>query len=372
MKIGTGLLILCLSCLTGSASAAVLDVNNAVLSKNMASRQIDNIRKRLANLRLGVAGSSSIAQLQKEDLDLSEPILPQRGGEAAADGNSWAGVFANGQYGNTIHRGSINEDGFESEHRTLTAGSDYQVTDKFVAGVAFAGDGESMVIDRQGGGVDMAGYGMLAYLSYYLTNKSYIEAVWAAHRNKVNSTRQIAYTINNQAFSAIAYGDSRNELASVSVGIGHEAYFRRGFTVNVAANYDLLKTLFNPYAEIGAGDRDLVFDQRDNNFGIYSLSAQATYAIRFPGGVLIPQADVIWKHEFEDDPGSVRAYYRTDPNQSKFTLYTEAPDTDYFQVNLGANYLVAGGSLGSLYFEKTVGRKGYAIYNISLGIRVPL
>jgi len=342
-----------------------------------ASQQIDNVRKRLAALRLGVSGTSSLSQLYLRSngqlYSLADMMsLTSNGGGASADMHNRVGIFASGHFGAGSHDENENEAGYDNTARGVSAGADYRITEKFVAGVALGNNFASMDIYNDGGNVNVGGYSLLAYSSYYLTRKAYIEAVWSVHKNSLDSRRNINYSVNNISKSDSAYSETDNGIANISVGIGYDAYFKRGLTANVEANIDILKTAFDGYVESGAGDKNLVVGKRESTLTVYSLGTQVSYAVKFSDGVLIPQGNFAWKHEFEKDPSQFSAYFRDDPSQRKFSFNSELPDTDYFLLNLGVSYIDAGGTAGYLNYEKTLGKTGYSLYTFNMGLRVPM
>jgi len=291
------------------------------------------------------------------------------GGGAAADGNHKMSYFMNGSFGGTTHDESRYEDGYSLSNRAITLGVDYRVNDNLVAGAAFGSSHSGMDIDSSGGNVSTNGISLLAYSSFYLTSKSYVEGVWAMHKNSLDSTRNIDYSVQGQAQHASALSESDNAVFSISVGTGYEMYLKHGVTMNLSAAVDSVSSGFDGYAESGASDKNLVVSKREFTQTTYNLNAKLTKAVSFPSGVLLPQLDWTWKHDFNDKVQQIEARYRADPSKTLFTLYTEAPDSDYFQFNVGASYIVPGGNTGFLYYEKTLGKSGYSVYSMSLGIR---
>jgi len=346
-------------------------------TQQLAIQQIDNVRKRLANLRLSISGTNSLSQLYFNWAGKAYAVadlfdsLPTGAGASADEVNS-VGYFVSGLFGVGGHDQSVYEAGYDSFARGITAGLDYRITDKFVAGVAFGNNNSNIEVDNKGGYVDIGGYSLLAYTSYYLTAKSYVETVWSVHKNFLDTTRNLDYNVNSAIRHASASSDSENGIFNVSIGTGYELYYKRGFSMNIAANLDVLKTAFDGYSENGAGDKNLVIDKRETSLTVYSLKTQTSYARRYSGGLLMPQLDFAWKHAFDEEATKLRAYYLNDPNKKYFTFLSEVPDKDYFQLNLGLSYIINGGTTGFLDYQRTLGKLGYSQFNLSMGLRVPI
>ncbi|MFV2055520.1 MAG: autotransporter domain-containing protein, partial [Thiohalomonadales bacterium] len=117
---------------------------------------------------------------------------------------------------------------------------------------------------------------------------------------------------------------------------------------------------------------NLIIDKRKLSQTIYSFDTLFTYAISTRGGVIIPQMNIIWKHEFNDDADIVQGRFRNDPDKVTFSFDTEIPDTDYFKLNLGVSQILPGGNTGFIYYERILSKDSYSLSNLSLGIRIPL
>jgi len=346
------------------------------MSALQASQQIDNIRHRLSSLRQSISGAGALSGLHlnwnNRSYAINDMLADERGGAAAADSSAGKNLsyFVNGSFGGTSHDQSSYEDGYSMSNRALTAGSDYRINNNLVAGAAVGSSNSGMEIDSSGGDVSTSGVSLLAYTSYYLTPRTYIEGVWAMHKNSLDSTRNINYSVQGVSQHESASSDTDNTIYSISVGTGYETYFNQGVTLTVSANVDNIQSGFDGYAESGAGDKNLVVNKRQFSQTTYILNSKLTKAISLPTGVLIPQMDFNWKHEFEKDAQEIKARFRADPSKSVFAINTEAPDSDYFQLNLGASYIVPGGNTGFMYYEKTLGKTGYSTYSLSLGLRL--
>lgn len=312
-----------------------------------ALRQIDYVKLRMSNLRLSIVGNLGGSDNQ-------------------------TALYAGAYVGDSSHDASMLEDAYESQSRGFTASADYRITDKFIAGAAFGSDHASMDIADKGGRIDSKGYKLMAYASYYMSEKAYLETVWSAHKNRLVATRNIDYLVAGNARSAVATSEADNGIVSVGLGTGYEAYSKQGLRLNLSANVDVLKASFDAYSERGAGDKALLLSKRETTTPIYTLNGQLNYALRFSGGVLIPEMDLSWVHEFDDEAATIEASFRDDPRHATFRLSGEAPDTDYYLMQLGANYIIGGGTTGYFYYNTSLGRRGYSQYMLNLGISIPV
>ena len=344
------------------------------LSAIQSNQQIDNVRRRMAVLRQGISGPGPLSDLrlnwEKKSYAVNDILDRSSGGAAAADGNEKLSAFVNGSFGGANHNSSVYEDGYSLSNRGITGGVDFRFNSQLIGGVALGSNRSSMDVDNSGGSVSSSGFSLLGYGSYYVTAQTYVEAIWALHKNSLDATRNMDYTVQGQAQHASAISSTDNAVTSLSLGTGYEKYFSKGITLTSSANLDWVKSGFDGYAESGASDKNLVVSKRSISQQTYSLNGKLTKAVSLPSGVLIPQLDFTWKHEFDGDAQTLEARYRADPTKTYFYLSTETPDTDYFQFNLGASYVVPGGNTGFIYYEKTLAKSGYSIYSLSLGLRM--
>lgn len=345
---------------------------------NLAAQKIDDIRKRLAALRLGMQGfdSSKLTLRSSEGNPVSLADLlayadNERGGGASAD-SRWngLGVFVSGNVGAGDHAQNIQEDAYQFKTRGLTVGSDYRVSEKAVAGVALGLSTMDMSVADNGGDLELKGYSAIGYSSYYLNPKLFIEAIAAIYANQLTANRSITDPLAGT--TSQANGDTDNNMVSVSAGGGYEIYSQRGLTFNMSGSMDVVASAFDGYAESGAPSANLVIEKRQTTQSTMTINAQLVQAISSASGVLLPQVDVGWRHEFEADASAVEGSFRGDPLGRRFKFSTEKPDTDYFKLNAGFSYIVPGGNTGFVYYEKILGRSGFTEYKLSLGIRVEL
>ena len=100
------------------------------------------------------------------------------------------------------------------------------------------------------------------------------------------------------------------------------------------------------------------------------MGGQVSYAFSQSWGVLVPQFSAEWVHEFEDDQEELSAVFRGDINRTPFIIKTRRPDTDYFNLGVGASAQFAGGKSAFLSFETVLGYEDLDLYTIQGGFRM--
>ncbi|MFV2058495.1 MAG: autotransporter outer membrane beta-barrel domain-containing protein, partial [Thiohalomonadales bacterium] len=168
---------------------------------------------------------------------------------------------------------------------------------------------------------------------------------------------------------ATADSETDNGVVSFSFGSGYEMLSRSGLTMNLIGNLDYIQSGIDGYQETGAPGYNLTIEKREESKFTSTINISSTYAISQRNGILIPQFDLAWKHEFVDDTNTIAGAFVSDPVNTGFSFDTLSPDTDYFKARLGIQYLIPGGNTGFASYERTFARSNYEDYNISVGMR---
>lgn len=352
------------------------------MSVGIAKQQVDNIRARLSNLRLGNRGSSTSQFSFKSDnnkiVRLDELFLTDsRGGGASAiiARSSKLSVFSSGTVGSGRHDQSSNEDGYALRSSGLSFGVDYRIDSQTVLGAALGTNSSGIIINQDpnglqnGGDLDVQGFNLIGYGSYYVNSKTYLESIVSLYQNTFTATRNVEFSSNGTEISSSSSSETNNGMFSLSLGAGHEVYYRKGLTLNASGNLDYIKTSFDGYAESGGGGVDLSIDSRREEQLTANISLHGSYAISTASGVFVPQFDVAWKHEFIQDAVTVKGTFSNDPNGTRFTFNSDKIDPDYFMLNIGLSYIIPGGTTGYMTFDKSLGRSRYSEYRFSTGVR---
>jgi len=188
------------------------------LAASLAKQQVDNIRSRLAALRQEIRGANasrlSFKSNDNRSIAFNQLFAPDaRGGAAGADSNTGRiGVFGSGVIGGGKHDKSQNEDGYKLTSRGVSFGSDYRVDRNTVAGAAIGFNSSDMTVDDNGGNLEVQGFSLLGYGSFYLNPKTYVEAIIAAYKNTFTAARIIEYDISGVTQSLLASSETNNGM----------------------------------------------------------------------------------------------------------------------------------------------------------------
>ena len=100
------------------------------------------------------------------------------------------------------------------------------------------------------------------------------------------------------------------------------------------------------------------------------IRGSAAFSTNF--GVLIPEINAEWVHEFMNDQRDIVVQFDQDlrANPSKFSYNNESPDRDYFHVGGGLSILLAHGIQPYVNFQALVGHSYFTDYIGTIGGRV--
>jgi uncharacterized protein YhjY with autotransporter beta-barrel domain len=361
----------------------------------LATQQLHNVGGRLAAVRQGAQGVSvaglnfvhdgqvlsAAALLQglpiKTLAALNFPQDQSVLSAAAQPGSSVesplarsnVGVFVSGTVSGGDRTASSNEDGFKHASYGLTAGSDYRFSNHAVAGVAVGLAQTAVDFEKDSGTLDVHGLSFTGYGTYYVSDKTYLEAVLAYNAHQFKSTRKFDYTTGTTHVLASTVGKSNSKLVAGSLGGGYEALTQGAFAANLSARFDYLNSNLDGYSESGAPGLDLAIQKQDTQTTVSSLGAQFSYALSFRWGVILPQFSLAWNHAFNDNAALIKGSFVADQTQTTFAFKSDAPDRDYTSVGLGASLIVPGGNTGFVHYETTRGKAYWSDYNVALGVR---
>lgn len=367
-------------------------------SIEVSGAQIDNIGARLGALRRGATGLSlqgltfNIDGRKVSGDELFGVQAPNiRGGAAGADetGFSRLGVFVNGNYGWGDRDATLRQSGFDFDNYGITAGVDYRFTDQFVLGAAFGYGNTDIEIDAQGGTLDTDAYSVSVYGSYYPTQAFYIDAIVSGGLNDHDQARSIRYDIDIRVedgniipgertlVNQTATAEFDSDQISASLGSGYN-FSQNGWT-------------FGPYGRLGYVDVDvdgfrenisnptapgsglgLEIDEQDFTSFTLAVGGQVTRAISMPWGVLLPQFNVEYVHEFENDNDAIAGRFLGDPSGTTFFLPTDEPDRNYVNLSVGASAVFAEGRSAFIQYQTLLGYEDLESHAIGVGLRIEL
>jgi uncharacterized protein YhjY with autotransporter beta-barrel domain len=387
--------------------------SQSTLATRVTNGQFSNIAGRLNSLRIGGASVAGGGRVAFADPKNNDPLArvrtgdvalsggPMRGGAAAADvEGSRLGWFLDGSYNTGDRDHSINEDGFDFDAGSVTAGLDWSFgsgvfgasagIDSYDADFDTVLDGGGEVVS--GGNVEVEGVTGSIFGAWYLGN-FYLDGIVSFGSLDSDIARNIVYASNNPDCAPACPSQART-LAGETDGDFISGGFTAGYDTSWA-NWDVSTTLSLNYRDIDIDGYDETDSEPNGGLALRYASQtiesrRSILAFAFSRnisrtfGVLVPHLRAEWHHEFEDDPLTLSAKYVVEddlPNGSApdnfttpaciscFRFSTDEIDTDFALVGVGVSAVFAGRLQMYGAYDALLGLDNLTSNTFSLGIR---
>jgi outer membrane lipase/esterase len=326
---------------------------------------------------LGVASaqaraSAMAARIATESVDrrLDEVKEDEPGGGGSFE---WAAgrlsVFLSGDFGRADREQSDFETGYEADSYGGTVGADYRFGDRLVTGLALSFAKSESDYDANAGDLDTDSLTATAYASYSATENLYFDAYLGHGWLDYDGGRTVAFALNTGVVvNGAAAGDTDGRQWIAGARAGYD-FFRGALTVGPYAKLDYSSTDIDGFTETSATGLALTFQDQDIRSLQSALGAQASYALSYSWGVLLPAARAEWVHEFDDDRRTITASFAGDPTATPIAIQTDSPDRDFFRVGLSLSAVLPGGVSPFADYEHRLGHRFLDEQKFSVGVR---
>ena len=357
---------------------------------------IVTLGSRLASLRAGAA--SLFAFNIDREKDRGPILLASQNSSTASDAaarsdNSNAfsrlgfflnGIGAFGDRGSTLNPSAFEgESGFDFETSGVLTGLDYRFTDEFILGTAFGYATTDADLDDDGGDIDADGYNVSVYGTYYV-HQFYIDAIAGFGGNDYDATRNIRVSGLSglsgsgppQYLDGVAKADIDGWHYSFSVGAGYD-FTSGGFNIGPYARLNYFRMRIDNYREevqnlSGNSDVEgvgLKIEDQDIVSLATVVGGQVSYSLSTALGVFVPHVSFEWEHEYDNDSREVIAEYVHDDKNNTFTIKTDSPDRNFFNLGVGLSAVFPRGITAFVYYETPIGLEDVTSHNFTGGLR---
>lgn len=319
--------------------------------------QTANIGARIDALRMGARGFQVAWHQQAYPYG-----NPYQGGNAGAEGNllsNW-GTFLNGGYTIGDRDPTDREDAFEFDAWSLTAGVDYRLHPSLIVGAALGViqgkvdfDGSKSIV---AGEIETDSW-LLTAFSAYEWQQFYADASLTYGQTDFDMERRISYPSNNVLIAAtnkLALSNTDADQLSVTVQGGYIAH-HNSWTFGPTAALDYVTTNIDGYSETNADEFNLTVKGQSIDSFTTRLGGRVQYAANQSWGVLVPQLDLEWIHEFENDAREIAAKFADDVTDTYFNVITDDPDANYFIATVSVSLVMQNGLQAFVSYKTPLG-----------------
>jgi outer membrane autotransporter protein len=124
------------------------------------------------------------------------------------------------------------------------------------------------------------------------------------------------------------------------------------------------------YQESGSTGLELIYDNQNISSLTTNVGLSASMALSTRLGVLVPQATAEYVHEFLNDQRSVGFTLVDTISRRRFLFQTDLPDRNFFNVGLGAVFILPSGISTFVNVRELVGYNTRRATNVTVGLRV--
>ena len=338
-----------------------------------AFTQFRNIDARLAENRGGTGGFSMTGLSVRYGNEVLPMALLQGAGDDETDPTidsaglikPW-GFFINGLISVGEKDPTTREIGFEFDTLGITAGIDYRFSAKAILGVALGyADFDSDYQD--GGALQAEGLTLTSYASFYPGDNFYIDGRVSYGAMDFTQDRVIRFSIGELSVDEVAIGNTKGDQFSASLAMGLHLN-PNGWSITPSASATLLRGNIDSFAETGTLLGLDYVDQDVSSF-IVSGALSVSKPISLSRGILIPQFDFSYSHEFQNDQSSLNSLIFGASLGSTFLIDADDPDVDYGSAGVGLVFVGANGKQAYLTYRSVLGLSGFSRWMVNVGFR---
>jgi uncharacterized protein YhjY with autotransporter beta-barrel domain len=265
------------------------------------------------------------------------------------------------------------EDGYNATIPSVTLGGGYAITSALEAGLAF-NYANSNASFNSGGGFDSNSYTPLLYFNYLPFENAFANlALSYTRRNQSIDRFAVAGTTGGgSTIGGITSGKQNANQYSLNFLSGYD-FAIENVTVGPRVGVDVRQWEMNSYQETSGTGLELRYNDQHQTSLQTSLGIFASSAHSFSFGVIVPQINVSWIHEFANDARTINAHFiqATDSTTGPgFFFNTEHPARDWALIDIGASLLLQKGVQFFANFSTVQGNQNFESYGGNLGVRV--
>jgi uncharacterized protein YhjY with autotransporter beta-barrel domain len=276
------------------------------------------------------------------------------------------------------------EDGRHSTGYDGLLGIDRRFGEKALAGVAFRDAERSGTFDS-GGDFSVHAPGVTVYGSWLPVDGLFLDgAVGFDHRGldtrRVVALKVLTYgapgfppNVSYNPAPASADSNTHEQDLGGELHIGYDSSLG-SLTIGPRASVTFAHSDLGAYTESGDTPMTLAIYEQTRTSLRSQLGFQVTNAFKLPTGVLVPQFNAEWLHEYRDPQRMLSAHFAGDlrPDPVELHFLNNPPDRDWFVIRLAAVVVLPHGFSAFAAFERTAGNLYIQRVQATLGVRMEL
>jgi outer membrane autotransporter protein len=284
------------------------------------------------------------------------------------------GVFFTSEFEWVNKDNSPNEPAFDSSSKGFIGGVDYAFFPWMIAGAAVHYSYLDGDFKSNGGSFNTQSYGFTLYGSFTPMPNFFVDAtVGYIHREYDISRHAVYVPLGQPAVDGFADGNTTGNEFNMAALAGYDFHFG-ALTIGPRGGFEYSTNQIDKYAENPRGTQppsglELSYDAQHRDSLTSKLGFFASYAIGVGFGVLVPQVNGEWVHEFLNDQRVIYFRFREDVLQAKLRFQNDKPDRDYFRVGAGLVMVLPKDISAFVSYRVLLGYDDRIAHTLDAGVR---
>lgn len=288
------------------------------------------------------------------------------------------GFFVNGRLSRGDREAGVDETGFDFDTAGVTVGFDRAAGANSFFGAALSALDNQTDLDDAGGELDVSGLALTLYGIWEAGEHGYLQATATYGQNSYEQARRMELPVVG-TLTARADFDGDQLAGTLEGGFswdgdrGTATLFGRGSysAAKVDAFRETGATALLPGTPFTA-DFGVAVEEQELTSLLGELGIDLSRVFQLSRGLVVPQINVSYLHEFDDDAQRIRGFYLGDvAAASSFELFTDEPDRDFFNVGASLRFQFLWGSFFVAY-DRELERGDFDLETFNAGLRFEL
>lgn len=338
----------------GTSNAALLNLYNASLAigstaeGNRVGEQLSPHQNASASYATSAATFDMLSVIGRH-LGSGSAIAQSGGssgisaGEAGPSDAVWGQAFG----GHASQGMSHDVSGYRANYSGAVFGYDRAVNNDWRAGgaLSYSYTNVNGTDNVQGSNSNVASIGLTAYASYVApTWYSNLYATIAGQR--YNTQRVIGFT----GYNGTANGKFNGQQYVLNAEFGYPLALQNDWTLTPVANLSYSHQRQSGYTESGGNGAALQVNAARSEAIKSGLGARLDTKLQTRWGDVVPYAQLVWNHQYNDSRMAISAAYAADASNTGFTSLGSSPAKNTANLTLGATLLRANDTSLTAYY----------------------
>jgi uncharacterized protein YhjY with autotransporter beta-barrel domain len=296
------------------------------------------------------------------------------GGMVGMSSERWKGLglFASGLVESLNRDNTTFQEGYRSTILGFTVGGDYRVSRQLTVGLAYTYANTNGDF-RQAGNFSTNSSTFTIFGQYLPTDRTFVQVTGGYERDSYLVNRGNNVTLGATNVVGFSSSNSNGDIFKLGMLTGYDHPIGM-FTIGPRAGFNYTNTHIHSFSENGNTGLELKYDDQYVNSLQSVLGVQGQAAISTGLGVLVPQVNADYIHEFANSQRFLTVQYVEDvsPTPVKFVFKNEVPVRNYFNLGTGLLMVLPNGWQPWVNFRAMVGNNQFNDYAGTFGLRVEL